>query len=295
MINLIYTKNDVIKALTEAGLEKGDTAYFSTSLGMLGIAEGVKDLNDLSVFFLNAIKEVMGPEGTIIVPTYSYTIGGSTKENPKIFDPLTTPSKIGPFPEFFRQQEGTIRSMDPMMSMAGLGPKANNIFHNIPKTSYGKDSVYERLLYQPHSKCVSIGLGPNWTPFIHYADWLNQVPHRYDKMFYGGIKHPDGKIEYTYWLYSVPARIEESVGQAHILGKEATRAGIWKYAPLGRARVYVCDYKKYFDFAMELMKENKWLMTNGKSCDVIKFDQKKLKSKINFFPEKEKKVGKELS
>jgi aminoglycoside N3'-acetyltransferase len=289
-----YNKKNIIKALVEAGLEKGNTAYFSTSLGMIGVAEDVKIQDDLNFLFFGAIKKVIGPVGTILIPTYSYTIGKSTRSNPVIFDPLITPAKIGPFPDFFLKQQGVIRSLDPMVSIAGLGPKVQGLFEDLPPTSYGAGSLYNRLVDHPNTKCVSIGLGPNWIPFIHYADWLSQVPHRYDKLFYGGIKKPSGDVEYTYWVYSVRAMIAESWADAHELGKKATEAGIWSYAPLGRARVYVCDYKEYFDFTMNLMQDDKWLMAKGPACNVLKKDQERMKKTIPVEPADREMTGKEL-
>jgi aminoglycoside N3'-acetyltransferase len=289
-----YNKKDIIKALFEAGLEKGDTAYFSTSLGMIGVAEDVKTQDDLNSLFFEAIKEVIRPVGTILVPTYSYTIGKSTKKNPVIFDPRTTSTEIGPFPDFFLKQKDVVRSLDPMMPIAGLGPKVQELFKDLPKTSHGAGSLYDRLVDTPNTKCVSIGLGPNWTPFIHYSDWLSQVPHRYDKLFYGGIKKSSGDVEYTYWVYSVRAMIDESWADAHELGKKATEAGIWRYAPLGRARVYVCDYKEYFDFVMSLMQNDKWLTTKGPACDVLKKDQERMKRTISVNPADRYMRGKEL-
>lgn len=289
---LRYNKSDVIYALNKAGLNKGDTAYFSTSLGMVGIADGVTNAEALNQLFYNAITETLTEQGTAIVPTYSYTFGGSSLKYPKVFDPETTIAQIGPFPEFFRHQKGVIRSLEPMMSMAAIGRNATSLFKDLPSTSYGYDSVYERLLDIKNAKCVSIGLGPNWTPFIHYADWLQKVPHRYDKLFYGGIKQGNGDIHYGYWVYSVPARIKQSSGQAHILGGLAVKEGIWRYAKLGRARVYVADYKDYFEFAMSLMKKNKWLMTHGEVCNVLKEDQKKMNKS---FPIKTNKQESELN
>lgn len=270
-----YTQADIIKALKGAGLCTADTAYFSTSLGMLGFAENVNNADELNALFYQSIFEVLGEQGNLLVPTYSYTFGGSTLENPNVYYPKNTPAEVGPFPNYVLKQDKVIRSRDPMMSMAGAGPNIESLFNSLPNTSYGKDSVYERLLSR-QTKCVSIGLGTNWTPFIHHADWLNKVPFRYDKLFYGGIQEDNGNIEYQYWLYSAPARIDESFADAHILGKLALDAGIWKHHPLGRAGVYVCDYREYFEFTLSLMKTNKWLMAKGPKCDVVAKDQEKL-------------------
>ena len=272
MTNLVYNKNHIVEALINVGLKQGDTAFFSTSLGMIGTAEGVNNQEELNSLFFEAIKNVIGAKGTILVPAYSYTFGDSTKSNPIIFDPLTTPAEVGPFPNFFMKQNGVVRSLDPMMSVVGLGPDVEILFKDLPATSYGDDSLYARLVNHPNTKCISIGLGPNWTPFLHHADWLAQVPFRYDKSFFGGIKKPTG-IEYIEWVYAVRAAIDESRADAHELGKKAAAEGIWTHAPLGRARIYGCGYKKNFDFTMKLLEKDKWLTAIGPACDVPNIEE----------------------
>ena len=129
-----YSQLDIIKALKKSGITRGDTVFFTTSLGMLGIpkTKKIKSINDICFLVFVAIKKILGPKGTILVPAYSYSFGNFSKKKLPIFDPLKTPSKIGPFPNFFRKQKGVIRSIDPMISIAGLGPKAKKILKDIP-------------------------------------------------------------------------------------------------------------------------------------------------------------------
>ena len=42
-----YTKSDIIKALRKSGINKGDTVFFTTSLGMLG-APAIKKKNSIN-------------------------------------------------------------------------------------------------------------------------------------------------------------------------------------------------------------------------------------------------------
>ena len=58
-----------------------------------------------------------------------------------------------------------------MVSITCKGANCSNIISNIPRNSYGHNSVFARML-EINTKCLSIGLGPNWTPFIHYLDYL---------------------------------------------------------------------------------------------------------------------------
>ena len=154
-----------------------------------------------------------------------------------------------------------------MMSMAGLGPSAGILFKDLPPTSYGADSLYARLVDFPNTKCINLGLGPNWIPFLHHADWLAKVPFRYDKYFYGGIKRAEG-IEYLNWHYSVALQTEECKADAHELGHMAFNQGVWTYAALGRGRVYGCEYKKLFDFVLGSIKKDPWLTAKGPAYDV---------------------------
>jgi len=267
-----YTKSDIIKALKKSGINKGDTVFFTTSLGMLGTPAIKKNsINKVCSFVLSGIKEVLNTTGTILVPTYSYSFGKKLKKTPPLFDPIKTDSEIGPFPNFFRKQKGVIRSIDPMVSIAGLGPKSKEILDNIPFTSYGKGCVFERILKIHNAKCCSIGLGPNWIPFIHYVDWKNKAPFRYDKFFKGVIVQNKIKKRVK-WHYPVRVLRKESVTNGHKIGEMAYKKGIYKSSILGRSAIYTTNYKRYFNFVIKLTKFDPWLTVNGPKFFIKKRD-----------------------
>jgi aminoglycoside N3'-acetyltransferase len=273
-----YSRIDIENALRDAGLAEGDTVFVTTSLGMLGIAQdngqAIDSLDALNSLHLDALKNVVGIQGTIIVPTYSYSFGASNASEYAIFDPATTPSKIGPFPEFFRLQPGVLRSLDPMMSVAALGPEAKALLDNLTPTSYGQGCLFSRLA-ETDAKCCSIGLGPNWTPFIHHVDWLSGAEFRFDKLFHGLIK-VDGLLSEKSWVYSVAVLCPEADPNGYVIGNGAAEAGIWRYAPLGRARVYLCSYKEYFKYALSLAKKNPWITAVGPPTNVLELERRRV-------------------
>lgn len=273
-----YSRNDIVSALKSLGLLPGDIVFFSTSLGMLGIADGISTCDGLNQLFYDCIKEVLGVDGTILVPTYSYTFGKSRASDLALFDPKTTRSEIGQFPEYFRKQPEVRRSLDPMVSVSGIGPACEDLMAELPQTSYGAGCIFDRLT-NTKAKCCNIGLGPNWTPFLHYADWLAKVPFRYDKLFVGNIM-VDDKPRKMNWVYSVRILSEPSWADGHRLGKMAEERGIWKWAPLGRGRIYVADYREYFDFALESQKRDPWLTAVGPAADLIKLEEKRVGTQI---------------
>jgi len=264
-----YTKQDIKNALIDAGITKTDTVFFSTSLGMVGLPpKEIKNQEDLNRLFLDVLREVLS-DGNIIVPTYSYTFGKSLASDLAEFKKNTS-AEIGSFPNFVLKQPDVIRSIDPFMSVACIGKDCKKLLSNLSNISYGEGSFFEKLV--KIGKCCSIGLGPNWTPFIHYADYLAKVPHRYDKLFWGKI---NGKT--IPWIYSVRFMGDESYPYAHIAGREAENAKIWKYSNLGRARIYVSNCKKYFDFVMDKLKQNPWYLAKGPAIDVIEKEKQRVK------------------
>ena len=272
-----YTKDDIVGALRESGIGPEDSVFFTTSLGMLGVpTKEVKTTNDLNELFLSAIKEVLR-NGTILVPTYSYTFDLSTATEPSVFDPKITKSEIGSFPNFVLSQDDFIRSRDPFVSVACKGKDCKRLFNGISNSSYGKNSFFSRMVSSNNMKCCSIGLGPNWTPFIHYADWLAKAPHRYDKLFSGYIKEKDS-LDYTYWIYNVSFLSSNSNATAHKVGRDAEKAGIWNYANLGRARVYVSNCVDYFNFVMDKLEHDKWSLAKGPQVDVESEEEKRMGS-----------------
>lgn len=266
-----YYKKDIISCLKKLGLRKGSSAYLTTSLGMFGILTDKKKGEDLNKIFFNIIKKIIGPKGNIIVPTYSYTFS-SFEEN--IYDLKKTKSKIGPFPNFFLKQKGVIRSIDPMMSMAGIGPKVKKLFYNIPHSSFGKDCVYERLLKIKNFLNISLGLGPNWTPFNHYADELQNVEYRYKKLFFGKIKTSNIKKN-LFWVFTVRPSSPCATANSHKVGNLAEKKKIWNSLKLGRAKIYLSNYKKYFLFTRKLQKKNPWILAQGPKSNILKSEKKK--------------------
>jgi len=270
-----YNYKDIVIALKNSGIKSGDTVFFTTGLGMVGVpSTDVNTQEKLNKLFFDAIKEVLGEKGTMLVPTYSYTFGESTITSPAVFDPKTTQSQIGPFTNFFLKQPGVVRSLDPMVSITGFGPRAKEFLDNLPPVSYGEGSTFSRLV-KSDAKCCSIGLGPNWVPFIHYADWLYQVPFRYDKFFHGLIK-VGKEIKPSSWIYTVKIPAKESIANSHKVGRFAEEAGIWQYALLGRARVYTASCREYFDFICHHLEKDKWLLATGPARDPFKLEEERV-------------------
>lgn len=265
----MYSRDDILRALDEVELPEGCSVFLTAGVGFLGPYLDKDPFEDLAT----AILQRLGKLGTLVVPSYSYTFGKrkSTEEDLPRFNVQNTRSDLGQFSEWFRKSVASDRSRDPMVSVAMFGHRASLLAKDLPATSYGHGSIFERLLTED-CFVLNVGLGVKWTPFIHYVDFLCDVPHRYAKRFTGVIENETSSYICN-WTYHVPYRCANARGLGEANGLAALDAGIWTFAPLGRARVFLSSYREYFDFTLERTRRDPWNLAVGPPVELARLDR----------------------
>jgi aminoglycoside 3-N-acetyltransferase len=136
-------KRELIAGLRGLGLKEGDLVCVHTAFRSLGFVVGGPPT------VIRALEEVVGPEGTILMPAYS--TGGMTvnwvKGSP-VFDVRRTPSDLGVLPEVFRTMPGTLRSLHPTHSVCGRGRLAAALLADHEKAArpFGHGTPFMRLI-----------------------------------------------------------------------------------------------------------------------------------------------------
>lgn len=247
-----YTRRDIVVALRQAGIVEGDLVFSHIALLPLGLLKEMQDGYALVDVFVDAIKSVIGPEGSFITPTFSYSFCNS-----KPFDNLLTPSTVGAFSEAFRNLAGVSRSNDPLFSVAGFGPHIVSLFSDLPNSSFGHNSFFQRLLFQPCKIC-NIGLDLQYLTPIHALEKSLNVPYRFDKAFYGEL---NGRA--LTWQYYVRFPCKNSEPDCLPLQLIGETLGLVKHAKLGRGKIYSVDFQKYTKLARSQIELNSWFLTKG--------------------------------
>ena len=130
-------------------------------------------------FVYNILLERLGVNGTLLVPTYTYSCG----KPGSIFDSKTTRSEIGPFTEYFRKQPSVIRSLHPLFSIAGIGKYSQEILTNTGSTAFAMGSAFSRFIdYGVKFLCLGVEIRNSIT-YIHHLEQYNGGCHRYNKRF----------------------------------------------------------------------------------------------------------------
>jgi aminoglycoside 3-N-acetyltransferase len=256
-MNHQYTRDDLLRAIEGAGICPGDTVSLQVSLGRLGLPFGVeRNYAALSNFAIDAFLEVLGSEGTLVVPTYTYSIGRGA-----VFEVETTPSSIGEFSEVFRRRKGVVRSRDPMMSSAAVGPNAQAILRQISNQCYGAGSVFDNLTKKNAIICT-LGLGMWWATFCHYIEKVADAPFRFDKLFRGIVRECEQDTEEE-WIYFAAPRVPNCASNSSALEKKANDINMIRVAPIGRGEIHAVSAPDYLAFGMDELRRNPWLTAKG--------------------------------
>ena len=125
---------DVISRLEVMGLKAGDRVMVHSSLSSIGHVEGGAPT------VLQAILDVLGPAGTLMVPTFTHS-------SCEYFDPLLSPSLNGVITEAARSQPGAVRSLHPTHAVTVIGADAEELVEDdLDRGALGRDCALDRLI-----------------------------------------------------------------------------------------------------------------------------------------------------
>ena len=185
-------KSDIKEGLIALGLKTGDIVMVHSSLSSFGFVEGGANT------VVEALREVIGESGTLVVPTFSrYLLG---KEN--VWDRENTPSMMGIISETVRGLPGAIRSSHGAHPIAAIGPKADTLCSEPYKTGFGPDSPFKKLV-EMDAWILLMGVDYNRCTIIHLLEAEANVPYRFLEerkatVILNGVVHPEGSAwEYT--------------------------------------------------------------------------------------------------
>lgn len=253
-----YTSDDISKALKLVGMKKGDSIFLHSNLGFFGKLKDANDTNEYCKIFKKLIFEVIGQEGTLIVPTFSLSFC-----NNQIYDKKQTPSvECGIFSEYIRQDEDSIRSDDANFSVCAIGVNAEFFTSDSQAHSFGADSFWERLLKE-NGKICRFNLGSDYNTFVHYVEWKFNVPYRYDKEFSGISMINDKKIEKKFIHFVRDLEKEEHMPDLSRLDQKAKERELLHVTDLGKGQIISINSLDIYQIISDEIKKDPSFLIKG--------------------------------
>jgi aminoglycoside 3-N-acetyltransferase len=158
-------RDDLTQILSaELGVSRGDTIMVHAGLSLLNTTLSPAEIRDL-------VLEILGTEGTLVVPTFSPMAAVDYMRQSEPFDLQGSKSGMGSFAEAVRTAPQAVRSLHPTKSLAAIGPDAAALCvgHETCIYPFGRGSPFERLL-ERNSLIVGIGVPMSYLSFVHVAE-----------------------------------------------------------------------------------------------------------------------------
>lgn len=256
-----YSRADLVQGLRRIGLRHGSTVFSHSNIGFFGRPEGVRSSEELCQLVLDAFFEVLGPEGTLVVPTFTYSFPQG-----QVFEPDVTPSNCGSFSEFVRKHTASRRSEEPNVSVAAIGPKAPDLTVVSDSYAYGKESFFAKF-YRASGVIVNLNFDAGST-FLHYVERELSVPYRYDKTFRGTVcKNGEiSEVESTLWVRDLASELTVAAFEA--FDRLARESGKFVCAEVGRGQCGLITASAAFELVREALPSRPWLLTRADGTQV---------------------------
>ncbi len=162
-----YNLEDLIKDFRQIGLKKGDIALVHSSLKSLGFVNGGANA------VVKALMEVLGPNGTLAMPTNPMRGGVllNCQRGGFIFDLKKDRAYTGAIPNFLLTVKGIHRSIHPTHSISAIGRYAKEITekHHIGNRTYGENSPWAKII-ELNGKILGLGITLAWTTQYHHLE-----------------------------------------------------------------------------------------------------------------------------
>ena len=178
--------------LRRLGVSNGDVIYLGLDMGRLPLPRWTSELNSSAMrkrewlwceFLFENIMEVLGPKGTLLLGTFTYSCSNSSV--PFVLE--DSPSEIGSFTNWLRQHSGAIRSVHPIFSVAGVGAHASDILSDAGSSAFGPCSPFGKLAPY-NTRFVNLGISLSKTlTYIHHLEQCYGCHHRYNKVIPGKV------------------------------------------------------------------------------------------------------------
>lgn len=253
MTSYDYNYKDLLAAYAQLGVRRDGLVFVTSDVSrLMRYAEpGATALLDAH---LRAFRELLGPGGTLFVPTSSLNLCNTDI----VFDPATTPSfQMGAFSEYVRTREVAMRSFHPFWSVAGIGPAATQMLRGISRHAYGWNSVFQRFV-EADVLAVAIGKHPRFAvPVIHHIETVAGVPYRYNKEFNHPVLRSDRTAREPFYLSVL--RLDCDLvrnGNRTIFEHFVAAEGPLREVSIGRGRAWSFQHRAFFDVTARFLSEN---------------------------------------
>lgn len=248
------SKSEINEVFEKLGIVPGDTLFLHLDTMITLFIDGC-DIESKTYFFVQCLLEKIGPDGTLFIPTFTYSFCKGDIYNPA--KSFCKKEEMGLFPNLVLKGPFKFtRSMDPLFSVVILGKSSKEISSQLNcSESFGLGTSFD-YLFQKNGKILCIGCSLDRATFIHYCEKQIGVSYRYNKVFSGVIESPNGEKSEAEIVYFVRDRNKNLTTDLSLLKSYLKSKHQLKVEAFSRAVCYSVAAQDFFYGASEILKTN---------------------------------------
>jgi aminoglycoside 3-N-acetyltransferase len=259
--DLPITREQLAADLERLGVKRGDLLNVMVSLSSVGVIAGGART------FIDALLDVVGPEGTLVTNSYVdvYPLPLSEEDAAKISD-RWTPSYAGAVANAMIHYPGAYRSRHPVQKYAAVGRRAEELTQNHGPNSFAYDVL--RIMAETGGKLLKVGpddivLGVATT---HSAIWKLGFQQQRPR---AGINYRNGNGELLTFERDWPGVCVEAYHRFMPLCREA--GTFLSEGRVGHAEAKIIDMGKTLNLQIEILsKDPTFLLCEDPVCTICR-------------------------
>ena len=244
----LFNRETAAEDFRKLGLKAGDTVLVQSGFKNFKAIEGGPRA------LIEALLLALGPEGTLIMPTFNFSDFGEKK----LYSKKNTRPQTGLLTEIFSEWEGHTRVYHPIHGFALVGKRAQDWAKKIHNQSSFEDASLFGELYRTNAKIMLLGVSYRvGFSFFHYIEEMVGVPYRTFVTLTGKVEELDGSIHDI----SVPYYGRKTSDILYDFDKvipclEAARDDLIKIRTIGTGQVRLMEARPVFDVLAEALRAN---------------------------------------
>lgn len=258
----MISRSDIIAALRKAGVEPGLTVFSHANIAFFGRVEGAASMEDLIRIMLDCFAETLGPDGTIVLPVFTYSFGSDNDE--KVFDLQNSRSNTSGMGNWLITSGSGVRSADPMLSVVATGGKAEALIKDIDPVCFGAQSIWARLHAEDALIC-NLNLDSGST-YLHWVERNNGVSYRSDIPMAGRIVDKGQAREAEVVYYGRALDDPQAVPKFEAYHAACIAHGVSTRVALGRGQIVAQRARAAKNFLESQLAEHPYLLTGRHSA-----------------------------
>ena len=237
------------------GLNKGDRVYVTSDVkGLLYTVMHHDDETDLNIL-IDGIIDIIGPEGTLVFPTFNWSFCGGTP-----FDYHKTPAKTGSLCKIAMERDDFRRTKHPLYSFAVWGKDTDDLCALDNKSSFGNDSPFAYMVEHDYRNLFIDKELEHSFVFVHYAEqsvgnlYKN---YRYLKDFTGEYTDENGVTTTRTYDMNVRALDRDVTNVIYAFEDEFIEKGIMKRFHINDLEFKIIELKRSHPILQEDVRHNR--------------------------------------